>query len=72
MQKFIVDFQTGSESLPAFWTEEARARWIAWVQRISDRLNPFRNGYFSQELAQADFEPDLDCRRTDYLGFESR
>ena len=62
LRKIIADFQGVAHNLPAFWTEEARGQWIGWAQRMSDVLDPFCNGYFSEELANTHFEPGLDCR----------
>ncbi|HZS17705.1 MAG TPA: hypothetical protein VFA51_07215 [Candidatus Udaeobacter sp.] len=70
LRKLIAGFQSVSGNLPPFWTEEARARWISWAQRLSNFLDPFSNGYFSEELAKTRFEPELDCR-ADRLDFFS-
>ena len=70
LRKDIADFQGGSHNLPAFWTEEARTRWISWAQRVSDVLDPFCNSYFNEELANTHFEPELD-RQADRFEFLS-
>lgn len=69
LRKFIADFQSASQKLPSFWTNEARASWINWAQQVSKVLDPFCNGYFSEELANVRFEPELDCRadRAEFL-----
>src|SRR5205823_14218395 len=68
VRKLVADFRSASANLPTFWSDETRGRWTSWAERIADRLNPFRNSYFSEKLAQTDFEPELDCRQTNYLG----
>jgi hypothetical protein len=62
LRKLIADFHAASPKLPPFWAEEARTRWINWAQRVSDILDPFCNGYFTEELAKTHFEPELECR----------
>jgi hypothetical protein len=42
--------------LPSFWSEEARNRWLDWAEKVQKQLDPFSNGYFSEELAKAQFE----------------
>jgi hypothetical protein len=63
VRKLVADFRSAYENLPVTWTEDARTRWASWAERIADRLDPFRNGYFSEQLAQSNLEPELDCRQ---------
>ena len=45
--------------LTSFWFEEDRNRWIDWAEKIQKQLNILSNGYFSEELAKAQFEAGL-------------
>ena len=60
LRRLIADFR--GQELPPFWTEEARTRWLEWAQKMADRLDPFHNGYFSQHLAESEFESELACQ----------
>jgi len=66
LRKLVADFRL-FENLPVFWTEEARNRWAGWAESIADKLDPFQNGYFSEKLAQTDFEPSLNCRFNGFI-----
>lgn len=65
LRRLITAFS--EQELPQFWTEEARSRWLNWAQRMAQRLDPFHNGYFGQDLAESKFESEMDCQPRGYL-----